>query len=74
MNDSLNNSNSQYINSIIRASEILNLYRILDVPSLGISEISRHLKLGKTTVFRIVKTLEKEEKSAGDIVCELREF
>lgn len=58
MNDSLNNPNSQYINSIIRASEILNLYRILDVPSLGISEISRHLKLGKTTVFRIVKTLE----------------
>ena len=51
-------SNGKYINSIIRASRILNLYRTLGTTSLGISEIDRYLHMGKTTVFRVVKTLE----------------
>lgn len=49
---------SGHINSIIRATNILNLYRTLNVEHLGVSDISRELGLHKTTVFRIVKTLE----------------
>lgn len=58
MEEKTKNTNGTCINSIVRASEILNLYRTLNVTSLGITEISRNLKLGKTTVFRVVKTLE----------------
>lgn len=47
----------QYINSIIRALNILELYETLDVEYLGIAEISKELGLQKTTVFNIVKTL-----------------
>lgn len=49
---------SDYINSIIRTTNILNLYRTLNVEQLGVTDISRELGLHKTTVFRIVKTLE----------------
>jgi len=48
----------QNINSIVRAIALLSLYGKLEVQDLGISEISKHLNLHKTTVFRIVKTLE----------------
>ena len=47
-----------YINSIIRATNILELYNKLDVEYLGLAEISKELDLHKTTVFRVVKTLE----------------
>jgi len=47
----------QYINSIIRAIEILNLYKNGQT-YFGITEISKLLNFHKTTVFRIVKTLE----------------
>lgn len=47
----------QYINSIIRALNILELYEKLDVQCLGIAEITKELGLQKTTVFNIVKTL-----------------
>ena len=47
----------QYINSIIRAMNILELYAKLNVQSLGIADISKELNLQKTTVFNIVKTL-----------------
>lgn len=47
----------QYINSIIRAIRILELYPKLNVQSLGIAEISRELDLQKTSTFNIVKTL-----------------
>lgn len=44
-----------YINSIIRATNILELYNKLDVEYLGLAEISKELDLHKTTVFRVVK-------------------
>ncbi|MEA4933530.1 MAG: IclR family transcriptional regulator, partial [Lawsonibacter sp.] len=47
----------QYINSIIRATNILELYAKLDRQYLGIAEISKELELQKTTVFNIMKTL-----------------
>ncbi|MCI8455393.1 MAG: IclR family transcriptional regulator [Lachnospiraceae bacterium] len=47
----------QYINSIMRATAMLELYEKLNVQYLGIAEISRELKLQKTTTFNIVKTL-----------------
>ena len=47
----------QYINSIIRATAILELYEKLNVQYLGIAEISKELGIQKTTVFNIVKTL-----------------
>lgn len=47
----------QYINSIIRATAILELYEKLNVQYLGIAEISKELKIQKTTTFNIVKTL-----------------
>lgn len=47
-----------YINSILRATNILSLYRTLNVTHLGVADISRELGLHKTTVFRIMKTLE----------------
>lgn len=47
----------QYINSIIRATAILELYEKLNVQELGIAEISKELGIQKTTVFNIVKTL-----------------
>lgn len=56
MNENLNTG--EYINSILRATNILNLYRTMNVEYLGVSDISRELGLHKTTVFRIVKTLE----------------
>ena len=58
MEEIIKSADGTCINSIVRAANILNLYRQLNVTSLGISEISRHLNLGKTTVFRVVKTLE----------------
>ena len=50
----------QYINSIIRATNILELFGRMNAASLGVSEISKELKLQKTTVFNIVKTLAKQ--------------
>lgn len=47
----------QYINSIMRATAILELYEKLNVQYLGIAEISKELKIQKTTTFNIVKTL-----------------
>ena len=47
----------QYVNSIIRATSILELYEKLNVQYLGIAEISKELGIQKTTVFNIVKTL-----------------
>ncbi len=47
----------QYINSIIRALNILELYGKLNAQYLGIAEICKELGLQKTTVFNIVKTL-----------------
>ncbi|WP_027127968.1 IclR family transcriptional regulator [Fusobacterium perfoetens] len=49
---------SQYINSICRAIEVIELFSKLQVKYLGVSEISKHLGLHKTTTFRILKTLE----------------
>lgn len=49
----------QYINSIIRAIDILNLYKNGQI-YFGITEISKILQLHKTTVFRVVKTLESK--------------
>ena len=49
-----------YINSIIRATNILELYTRLDIEYLGVAEISKELGLHKTTVFRVVKTLEHQ--------------
>lgn len=49
----------QYINSIMRSIDILNLYKN-NKTHYGITEISKKLNLHKTTVFRIVKTLEKK--------------
>lgn len=50
----------QYINSIIRAVKILELYGKLNTQYLGIAEISNELKLQRTTTFNIVKTLLHE--------------
>ena len=50
----------QYINSIIRAVTILELYGKLNAQYLGIAEISNELKLQRTTTFNIVKTLLHE--------------
>lgn len=47
------------INSIKRAIRILNLYRD-GKQYIGITEMSRRLDLSKTTVFRIVRSLESE--------------
>ena len=41
----------QYVNSIIRATAILELYEKLNVQYLGIAEISKELGIQKTTVF-----------------------
>lgn len=49
---------SQYINSICRAIEIIELFSKLQVKQLGVSEISKYLAMHKTTAFRILKTLE----------------
>ena len=46
------------INSIKRAIQILNLFQ--DEKYLGITEMSRQLNLSKTTIFRVVRTLESE--------------
>jgi IclR family transcriptional regulator, KDG regulon repressor len=48
------------INSILRAISILNLYRG-GIKKLGITEMSKALKLPKSTIYRIVSTLEKEK-------------
>ena len=45
----------QYINSIIRATAILELYEKLNVQYLGIAEISKELGIQKTTVFNNCK-------------------
>ena len=47
------------INSIKRAIQILNLYRDGE-RYIGITEMARRLDLSKTTVFRIVRSLEAE--------------
>lgn len=49
---------TQYINSICRAIELIELFSKLQVKFLGVSEISKNLNLHKTTTFRILKTLE----------------
>lgn len=49
----------QYINSIIRAIDILNLYTS-NKTHYGVTEISKNLNLPKTTIFRIIKTLEEK--------------
>lgn len=49
--------NNQYINSIVRAVELLNLYQSGE-RELGITEIARRMKLHKSSVHRIVRTLE----------------
>ena len=54
-----------YINSIIRAVKILDLYEE-NIKYLGISEIARALDLNKSTVYRIVKTLKEEEMLIQD--------
>lgn len=51
---------SEYINSILRAMTILELFEKLNVQYLGIADISKEMGLHKTTVFRIVKTLERQ--------------
>ncbi len=50
-------ANEYLINSIIRAVDILELYNHHDT-ELGISEMARRLNLYKSTVYRIVSTLE----------------
>jgi len=50
-------SNIQYINSITKAFDILRLFDD-ETYELGIREISAKLDMNKTTVYRIVKTLE----------------
>ena len=54
------NKHSQYINSIIRATNILELFGSKNAVPLGIAEISKELGLQKTTVFNIVKTLARQ--------------
>lgn len=54
------NKHPQYINSIIRATKILELFGKKNAVPLGIAEISKELGLQKTTVFNIVKTLAKQ--------------
>ena len=51
---------SNYINSIQRAVKILNLFDN-NIKYLGVSEIARKLKINKSTAYRIVRTLKKEE-------------
>lgn len=51
---------SEYINSVIRATNILELFVKLDVQYLGVVDISKELGLHKTTAFRVVKTLEHQ--------------
>ena len=51
---------SNYINSIQRAVKILNLFDN-NIKYLGVSEIARKLKINKSTTYRIVRTLKKEE-------------
>lgn len=48
----------QYINSICRAIEIIELFSKLQTKQLGVSEISKKLNIHKATTFRILKTLE----------------
>ena len=52
--DGMSENGVGYINSIIRATNILELYNKLDVEYLGLAEISKELDLHKTTVFRVV--------------------
>ena len=56
----MSDNSGEYINSIIRATNILELYGKLGVQYLGVAEISKELGLHKTTVFRVVKTLEHQ--------------
>jgi len=51
------NQDKDHINSIVRAIELLYLYS-KDVNELGITEISRMMDLHKSSVYRIVRTLE----------------
>lgn len=48
----------QYINSICRAIEIIELFSKLQIKQLGVSDVSKYLNIHKTTAFRILKTLE----------------
>lgn len=57
----------QYINSVIRAIHILELYAKLNVQTLGIAEISRELGLQKTSTFNLVKTLLHEGWLVQDV-------
>ncbi|MDD7306754.1 MAG: IclR family transcriptional regulator [Peptoniphilaceae bacterium] len=53
------NNKDQPIKAIVNACKILDL--ISENTLMGISEISRELELPKTTVFRIIKTLEASD-------------
>lgn len=50
--------NAQYINSICRAVDVIELFSKENKEFLGLLEISKLLNLHKTTTFRILKTLE----------------
>ena len=52
------------IQSIVRAAQILNLFR--DTPQLGVSQIAQQLGLPKTTAFGLVQTLCQENFLARD--------
>lgn len=62
-------SSSPYVNSVLHAVRILELYAAQRRESLSLTEISRALSLHKTTVYRILRTLqhagwiEQSEKS-----------
>jgi len=56
----MSNNKNDYINSIRRAVNILDLFEE-NIKYLGITEIARAMNLNKSTVYRIVNTLKKEE-------------
>jgi DNA-binding IclR family transcriptional regulator len=56
----MSTEDENYIHSIQRAVSILDLFDN-QVKYLGVSEIARHLDLNKSTVYRLVNTLKKEE-------------
>ena len=57
MKDQEGGEDKTLINSIIRAIELLNLYD-KDTKALGITELAKLMGLHKSSVHRIVKTLE----------------
>lgn len=51
-------SSSPYVNSVLHAVRILELYAAQRRESLSLTGISRALSLHKTTVYRILRTLQ----------------